>query len=148
MLIGGFAGTASGGITSFAMSSLKQSKINEEISNLGKRIGKLSKSDKKQRSGQHNINLKILKDGKNFIDRIQEALCSASKTHIQNERLLERNYLKTQYHTAFSNVVSAITKGRITPEIIPIRSLRNNFKTWYFVSNRYFVCIFGRSNSS
>ena len=45
VVIGGIAGTAAGGLTSFLMSNLQQSKINQEIVHLGKRIGKLSKSD-------------------------------------------------------------------------------------------------------
>ena len=86
----------------------------------------MSKSDQKQWNGQHNINLEILMDRENFVHRIEEALCSASKTHTQNERLLEQNNLKTQYHNALSTVVGAITTRRITLKIIPLSSFRNS----------------------
>ena len=41
VVIRGIAGTAAGGLTSFVMSNSQQSKINQEIVNLGKRIGEL-----------------------------------------------------------------------------------------------------------
>ena len=47
-MIGGIAGTGPGGHTSFVISNSQQSKINQEIVNLGKRIGELSKSDQNQ----------------------------------------------------------------------------------------------------
>ena len=43
--------------------------------------------------------------------------------------VLECNNLKNQYYNALSTVVSAITTRRITPEIIPISSLRNSLNT-------------------
>ena len=58
--------------------------------------------------------------------RIEEALCSDSSTHTQNERVLERNNFKIQYHNSLSTVESAITTRRITPEIFPISSLRKS----------------------
>ena len=61
--------------------------------------------------------------------RIEEALFSASSTHTQNERVLERNNLKIQYHNALSTVVNAIRTSRITPEIIHITSLRKSLNT-------------------
>ena len=88
VVIGGIAGTAAEGLTSFVMSNSKQSKINQEIVNLGKRIGELSKSDQNQWSGQHNINMEFLKDQYDLVHRIEEALCSASSTHTKNERVL------------------------------------------------------------
>ena len=61
--------------------------------------------------------------------RIEEELCSASSTYTQNERVLERNNLKIQYHNALSTVVCAITTLRITPETILISSLRKSLNT-------------------
>ena len=129
VVIGGIAGTAAGGLTSIVISNSQQSKINQEIVNLGKRIGELSKSDQNHWSGQHNINMEFLKESDDFVHRIEEALCSASSTHTQNERVLERNNLKIQYHNALSTFVNAITTRRITPEIIPISSLRKSLNT-------------------
>ena len=73
--------------------------------------------------------MEFLKDRDDFVHRIEEALCSASSTHTQNERVLKRNNLKIQYHNALSTVVGAITTHRITPEIIPISSLRTSLNT-------------------
>ena len=129
VVIGGIVGTAAGGLISFVMSNSQQSKINQEIVNLGKRIRELSKSDQYQWSGQHNINMEFLKDCDDFVHRIEETLCSASSTHTQNERVLERNNLKIQYHNAISTVVNAITTRRITPEIILISSIRKSLNT-------------------
>ena len=111
------------------MSNSQQSKINQGIVNLGKRIGDLSKLDQNQWRGQHNINIEFLKDRDDFVHRIEEALCSASSTHTQNKRVLDRNNFKIEYHNALSIVVSAIKTRRITPEIIPISSLRKNLNT-------------------
>ena len=66
--------------------------------------------------------MKLLKDRDDFVHRIEEALYSASSTHTQNERVLERNNLKIQYHNALSTVVGAITTRQITQEIISISS--------------------------
>ena len=129
VVIGGLAGTAAGGLTSFVMSNSQQSKINQEIVNLGKRIGELSKSDQNQWSSQHSINMEFLTDRDDYVHQIEEALCSDSSTHTQNERVLERNNLKIQYHNALSTVISAITTRRITPVIIPISSLRKSLNT-------------------
>ena len=129
VVIGGIAGTAAGGLTSFVMSNFKQSKINKEIGNLGKRIAELSKWDQNQRSPKHKINMGFLKDRDDFVHRIEEALCSARSTHTQNKRVVERNNLKIQYHNALRTVVSAIKTRRITPEIIPISSLRKSLST-------------------
>ena len=129
VMIGGITGTAAGGLSSFVMSNSQQSKINKEIVNLGKRIGELSKSDQNQWSGQHNMNVEFLKDRDDFVHRIEEALCSASSTHTQNERVLERNNLKIQYHNILRTVVGAIPTRRITSEIIPISSLRKSLNT-------------------
>ena len=128
VLIGAAGGAAGGAITSFAMSSSQQSKINQEIANLGKLVGDLSKQDQGQWKGQNNINTEILKDRDEFVHRIEEALCSASATHSDNERALERNNLKLQYRSSLSTVVTAITTRRITPEIIPVSSLRKYLK--------------------
>ena len=73
--------------------------------------------------------MEFLKDRDDYVHRIEEALCSASSTHIQNDRVLERNNLKIQYHNALSTVVGAIKTRRITPEIIPISSLRKSLNT-------------------
>ena len=118
-----------GGLSSFVISNSQQSQINQEIVNLGKRIGELSKLYKNQWSGQHNINMEFLNDREDFVHRIEEVLCSASSNHTQNERVLERNNLKIQYHNALSTVVGAITTGRITPEIVPISSIRKSLNT-------------------
>ena len=45
--------------------------------------------------------------------------------HIHNERSLEMSNLHLQYRTSLSSVVNAITTRRITPEILPISSLKN-----------------------
>ena len=73
--------------------------------------------------------MEYLKDRDDFVHRIEEALFSARSTHTQNERVLKRNNLKIQYHNAISTVVCAITTRRITPEIIPISSLRKHLNT-------------------
>ena len=78
VLIGAASGVAGGAITSFAVSSTQQSKINDEIANLGKLVGELGAKDQNQWSGQNKINLEILKDREQFVHRIEEALCSAS----------------------------------------------------------------------
>ena len=81
-----------------------------------------------QWSGQSNINLELLKDREEFSHRIETALCSANETHTQNERSLEMSNGRLQYRTSLSAVVSAITTRRITPEILPISSLRKSLK--------------------
>ena len=45
VLIGAASGVAGGTITSFAVSSTQQSKINDEIANLGKLVGELRAKD-------------------------------------------------------------------------------------------------------
>ena len=70
--------------------------------------------------------MEFLKDRDKFVHRIEEALCSASETHTQNERALEQSSLKIQYYSSLSAVINAITTRRITPEIIPINSLKYN----------------------
>ena len=50
--------------------------------------------------------------------------CAQQALHIQNERILEESNLKMQYQNSLSAVVRAITTPRITPEIIPVSSLR------------------------
>ena len=87
VVIGGIAGTAAGGLSSFVMSNSQQSKINQKIVNHVKRIEELSKSDQNQWSGQHNINVEFLKDRDDFVHQIEEALCPASSTYTQNERV-------------------------------------------------------------
>ena len=125
VLIGSISGAVGGGITSFAMSSVQQSKINEEVAKLSTLVGELSNTDQTQWSNQQNINLEFLKDREDFVQRIEETLCSASTTHTNNERILEKSSLKMQYQNSLSRVVHAITTRRITPEIIPVSSLRN-----------------------
>ena len=60
---------------------------------------------------------------------MEEALCAASSTHSDNERLLEKNILKIyiifQYHNSLSAVVKAITSRKITPDIVSVNSLRS-----------------------
>ena len=124
VLIGSVSGAVGGGIASFAMSNSQQSKINEEVAKLSTLVGELSKSDQNQWSNQQNINLEFLKDREDFVQRIEETLCSASATHTTNERILEKSSLKMQYQNSLSAVVHAITTRRITPEIIPVSSLR------------------------
>ena len=53
VLIGAASGVAGGAITSFAVSSTQQSKINDEIANLGKLVGELGAKDQNQWSGQN-----------------------------------------------------------------------------------------------
>ena len=48
MLIGAVSGAVGGGVTSFAMSGVQQSKINEEVAKLSTLVGKLSKTDQNQ----------------------------------------------------------------------------------------------------
>ena len=79
--------------------------------------------------------MELLKDRDEFSHRIETALCSASETHIQNERLLEMSNLRLQYRTSLSAVVTAITTRRITPEILPVSSLRKSLK----INNTLFV---------
>ena len=124
VLIGTASGDAGGAITSFAVSSTQQSKINDEIANLG--VGKLGAKDQNQWSEQHKINMEILKDREQFVHRIEEALCSASATHTVNERTPERSNLRLQYRQSLSAVVNSLTNHKITPEIIPVRSLRKS----------------------
>ena len=124
VLIGAVSGAVGGGITSFAMSSAQQSKINEEVAKLSTLVGELSNVDQNQWSNQKNINMEFLKDREDFVQRIEETLCSASATHTKNERKLEESSLKIQYQNSLSAVVRAITTRRITPEIIPVSSLR------------------------
>ena len=50
--------------------------------------------------------------------------CAQLALHTQNERILEESNLKMQYQNSVSAVVRAITTRRITPEIIPVSSLR------------------------
>ena len=126
VLIGAAGGAAGGAITSFAMSSNQQSKINQEIANLNKLVGDLSRQDQNQWTGQNNINLEFLKDRDEFVQRIEETLCSASAIHTDNERTLEKSNLKLHYSTSLSSVVTALTTRRITPEIIPVSSLRKS----------------------
>ena len=45
VLIGAASGVSGGAITSFAVSSTQQSKINDEIANLGKLVGELEVKD-------------------------------------------------------------------------------------------------------
>ena len=73
--------------------------------------------------------MEFLKDRDDLVHRIEEALCSASSTHTQNKRVLERDNFNIQYNNALSTVVDAITTRRITPEIIPISSLRKSLNT-------------------
>ena len=123
VLIGAVSGAVGGGITSFAISGAQQSKINEEVAKLSTLVGELSKTDQNQWNNQNNIHLEFLKDSEDFVQRIEETLCSASATHTQNERILEESNLKMQYQNSLSAVVRAITKRRITPEIISVNSL-------------------------
>ena len=126
VLIGAASGVAGGAITSFAVSNTQQSKINDEIANLGKVVGELGAKDQNQWSGQNKINKEILKDRDQFVHRIEEALCSASATNTANERTLERSNLRLQYRQSLSAVVNSLSNHRITPEIISVRSLRKS----------------------
>ena len=81
VLIGAVSGAAGGGITNFAMSGAQKSKINEEVSKLSTLVGELSMIDQNQWNNQNNINLELLKDCVNFVQFIEETLCSASATH-------------------------------------------------------------------
>ena len=81
VLIGAASGAVGGGITSFAMSGAQQSKINVEVAKLSTLVGELSKTDQNQWNNQNNINLEFLKDREDFVQRIEETLCSASATH-------------------------------------------------------------------
>ena len=124
VLIGAASGVANGAITNFAVFSTQQSSINE-ITNFGNLVKKLGAKHQNQWSGQKNINLEILKDLEQFVHRIEEALCMASATHKTNERTLERSNLRLQYRRSLSAVVNSLIYHRITPEIRPVRSLRN-----------------------
>ena len=68
--------------------------------------------------------MEFITDRDEFVHRIEDALCSASETHTQNERALEQSNLKIQYYSSLFTVVNAITTRRITHEIIPINSLK------------------------
>ena len=81
MLIGAVSNAVGGGITSFAMAGEQQSKINEKVAKLSTLVCELSKTDQNQWNNQNNINLEFLKDHEDFVQRIQETLCSASATH-------------------------------------------------------------------
>ena len=48
MLIGAVSGAVEGGITSFAMAGVQQSKINEEVAKLSTIVEELSKTDQNQ----------------------------------------------------------------------------------------------------
>ena len=48
--------------------------------------------------------------------------------HSQNKRSLAMSNLRLQYRTRLSAVVTAITTRRITPEILPVSSLRKSLK--------------------
>ena len=126
VLIGATSGAASWALTSFAKSTSQQSKINDEITKLGTLVGQLNKMDQTQWRGQNKINMELLKDREEFSHRIETALCSASETQTQNELSLELSNLRLQYRTSLSAVVTAITTRRITPEILPVSSLRNS----------------------
>ena len=56
MLIDAVSGAVGGGITSFAMSGVQQSKINE-VAKLSTLVGELSTTDQNQWNNQNNINL-------------------------------------------------------------------------------------------
>ena len=70
--------------------------------------------------------MEILKDREQFVHRIEEAMCSVSATNTANERILEQSNLRLQYRQSLSAVVNSLTNHRITPEIIPVRSLRKS----------------------
>ena len=71
--------------------------------------------------------MELLKD-REVLHQIATALCSASQSHTQNERSLKMSNLRLQYRTSLSAVVTAITTRRITPEILPVSSLRQSLK--------------------
>ena len=70
--------------------------------------------------------MEILNDREQFVHRIEEAWCSASATHTANERSLKQSNLRLQYCQSLSAVVNSLTDHKITPEIIPVRSLRKS----------------------
>ena len=108
------------------MSSSQQAKINAEIANLATLVGNIGKSDQKTWNNQNHINLEMLKDRDDFVERIEGVICSASKTHSENEQILQSANLRLQYKNSLSTVVNAITTRRVNPEIIPISSLRKS----------------------
>ena len=108
------------------MSSSQQAKINAEIANLATLVGNIGNSDQKTWNSQNQINLEMLKDRDDFVERIEGVICSASKTHSENEQILQSANLRLQYKNSLSTVVNAITTRRVNPEIIPISSLRKS----------------------
>ena len=81
--------------------------------------------------------MQLLKNLEEFSHRIEIALCSDSETHTQNERSMEMSNIRLQYRTTLSAVVTAITTRQITPEILPVSSLRKslNIKNNLFENN-------------
>ena len=64
---------------------LNNQTFNEEVAKLRTLVGKLSKTDQNQWNNHNNINLEFLKYRKDFVQRIEETLCSASATQIHTQ---------------------------------------------------------------
>ena len=60
--------------TSFAMFGAQQSKINEEVFKLSTLVGELCKTNQNKWNNENNINLELLKDREDFVQRIKKTL--------------------------------------------------------------------------